>query len=137
MNIIIKIVQIAVVLIAMNEGARAETVNVEGSTGTGAELVNQATKDFRLVKKNESFSFIITAHQSDVPESYRVLGKKELVSAHFKLSRSLHNEHLKSIDSETSSEYMRASMMIPLDSVPTIENYLQFFTQTGYFSVDK
>ena len=137
MNIIIKIVQIAVVLIAMNEGARAETVNVEGSTGTGTEVVNQAAKNFRLPKKNESFSFIITAHQGDVPESYRVLDKKGLVSAHFKLSRSLHNRHLKIIDSEASNEYMRASMMIPLDSVPTIENYLQFFTQTGYFSVDK
>ena len=136
MYIIIKVILAGIILFLMNEGARAETSYTENSLNTASSNSIPTTQHLKFPKKTEKYTFIITAHHASTTEAHEALDKKGFLSARFKLSRSLHNNDLEGIDSDASNEHMQANMVIQLDTVPTIEDYLHFFKHPGLLTLD-
>ena len=104
---------------------------------TGTLVVNQSYVNRKFPKKNEEYAFTIIAHPGGVSNFHGELENKGLASARFGLARVTHNKSLQIVDSEASNEHAQISLMIQMDSVPTIEKYVQFFSHSGYFTIAK
>ena len=85
----------------------------------------------------EKYTFTVKAHPGEGTYPNYELQKKEFAYARFGLSRATHDERLKVVDGETNNAHAQFKVMLHLDSTPTIEEYMQFFLYSGYFTVDK
>ena len=137
MNIIIKVILVGILSIALQKEMRAEPSSSANSKKISSLIVNQRAKNLSTSNAPERLSFVVTAHQREISVSQQGLDKQGFMSARFKLSRLKHNENLESFDSDTSNEHVQASMVISLEEIPNIENYLKFFTHPGYFTIAK
>ena len=104
---------------------------------TGTFVFKQSSVNRKSPKKTTRYAFPVIAHHGDASYFHGELENKGLASARFGLSRAAHNESLQIVDSEASNEHAQVSLMIQMDSVSTIEKYVQFFSHSGYFTVAK
>ena len=105
---------------------------------TNTSVFNSITEHTTPTPDLKRYTFTLVAHPGGPTYSnYESLKKKEFVSARFRLSGATHNERLEIVDSESSNAHTQFNMMLELGSQPTIEEYMQFFLDSGYFTVAK
>lgn len=105
---------------------------------TAPSIYKQISGNLTAPNTPDRFTFTLTAHHGASSYTERLpLDRQGLMSARFGLSKAEHNESLKAVDGDTSNEHAQVSLTIQVDSIPTIENYVQFFTRSGYFTVAK
>ena len=111
--------------------------SIDFPKNTGTFVFNQSSVNRKSPQKTERYAFTVITHHGDASYFHGELENKGLASARFGLSRAAHNESLQIVDSETSNEHAQVNLMIQMDSVPTIEQYVQFFSHSGYFTIAK
>lgn len=99
--------------------------------------VNQSTTNFFPLYDPKKYAFKIVAHPSGDSSAYRYPQTDGVISARFGLTRVAHNKNLGISDGDTSNEHAQANVIIQLHSLPTIDNYFQFFTYPAHFTVTK
>jgi len=105
---------------------------------TNTSVFNSIAEHTTPTPDLKRYTFTVVAHPGAAAYSnYESLEKKEFVSARFRLTGATHNERLEIVDSESSNAHTQFNMMLKLGSQPTIEEYMQFFLDSGYFTVTK